>query len=291
VRHAILGAGGVGGLLGGALARAGREVTLILRPATLYRHPDRVAISSPALGDFEANVRLSARLDEPVDVLWVTVKATQLEQALEAAPPEAGGKPLVVPLLNGLDHMVRLREVYGAERVIAGSMRVEAERTEPGRIVQKTRFSLVELSGHPELCRELEAAGIDCRLVEDEATLLWSKLALLAPMALATTAAAASIGAVRSDPRSRLRLEAAVREACLVAAAEGARLDEAAIAGNVMEMMPPDMQSSMQKDVAAGRQPELDAIAGPILRQAGVHGIAVPAMEELVAQVRDRARA
>ena len=44
----------------------------------------------------------------------------------------------------------------------------------------------------------------------------------------------------------------------------------------------------MQKDVAAGNPPELDAIAGPILRRAEEHGIDVPVTRELVAMIRGK---
>ena len=71
VRHAILGAGGVGGLVGGALARAGRDVVLLLRVETLARHPARLRVESVALGEFEVDVATASLLDRDVDVLWV----------------------------------------------------------------------------------------------------------------------------------------------------------------------------------------------------------------------------
>src|SRR5262249_56619673 len=89
VRHAILGAGGVGGLLAGALARRGASVLLLMRPATLEQYGGRLVVESRALGDFEMDVPAAPRLDREVDVLWVTTKATQLEAALELAPAES----------------------------------------------------------------------------------------------------------------------------------------------------------------------------------------------------------
>ena len=70
MRHAILGAGGVGGLVGGALARAGGHVLLLLRPRTLARYPRRLRVESVVLGDFEVDVATAAALDREVDVLW-----------------------------------------------------------------------------------------------------------------------------------------------------------------------------------------------------------------------------
>ena len=78
MRHAILGAGGVGGLVGGVLARAGANVVLLVRPDSLAEQPTSLRVESVVLGDFEVSVAAAAALDGEVDALWVTVKATQL---------------------------------------------------------------------------------------------------------------------------------------------------------------------------------------------------------------------
>src|SRR5262249_23226476 len=91
VRHAILGAGGVGGLVGGVLARTGANVVLLVRPDSLAEQPTSLRVESVVLGDFEVSVAAAAALDGEVDALWVTVKATQLQAALQPVPPERGG--------------------------------------------------------------------------------------------------------------------------------------------------------------------------------------------------------
>ena len=139
MRHAVLGAGGVGGLVGGALARAGAEVVLLLRAETLAVHPPRLRVESAALGDFEVDVATAPALDREVDVLWVTPKAPQLEAALELAPPEGVGEAVVVPLMNGVDHVALLRARY--ERLLAGAIYVESERVGPGLVRQPTPFA------------------------------------------------------------------------------------------------------------------------------------------------------
>ena len=134
MRHAVLGAGGIGGLVGAALARAGAEVILLMRPDSLARYPGRIAVESDVLGKFEVDVPAASVLQAPIDVLWVTVKATGLESALELAPPASVGTATVVPLLNGIDHVALLRTCY--PNVVAGAIRVESERVAPGRIRQ-----------------------------------------------------------------------------------------------------------------------------------------------------------
>src|SRR5262249_49729825 len=143
----------------------------------------------------------ASALDQETDVLWVTVKATQLERALELAPAGRVGEAVVLPLLNGVDHVALLRERY--RHVLAGAMRVESERVEPGPVRQKTRVARTDLAPGPrrdELAEEVRATGLDVALAPDEPTLLWEKLSFLGPLALTTTALGAPVGAVQQDP-------------------------------------------------------------------------------------------
>ena len=291
MRHAVLGAGGVGGLVGGALAKAGHPVTLLVRPGRRDHYPERLSVESETLGTFEAPVRVSDRLDEEFDVVWITVKATALESALHSVPEKQLGGGVVVPLLNGVDHVKQLRDRYGPERVLPGTIRVEAEQLGPGRVRHLSAFADVQVAPGPAararaevLCDELRGAGLTCEVREDEATMLWSKLCFLAPFALATTASGGPLGVVRSDAKCRTLLEACVEEACAVGVAEGAKVAPEPILAT-LEGLPDSFRSSMQKDVAAGRPPEIEAIAGPILRGGSEHGIDVPATRALVDQV------
>jgi 2-dehydropantoate 2-reductase len=292
MRHAVLGAGGVGGLVGGALAKAGHPVTLLVRPGRRNLYPERLSVQSEPFGNFEAPVRVADRLDEQFDVVWIAVKATALESALSSIPPEVLEDGVLVPLLNGVDHVRRLRDRYGAERILPGTIRVEAEQAEPGRVRHLSAFADVQVAPNPAtriraetLCEELRDAGVGCEVQDDETTMLWSKLCFLAPFALATTASEGSLGGVRADAgRWWASLEQCVNEACAVGVAEGAKVAPEPIL-TVLEGLPNGFRSSMQKDVAAGRVPELDAIAGPILRGGDEHGIEVSATRSLVERV------
>jgi 2-dehydropantoate 2-reductase len=294
MRHAILGAGGVGGLIGVALAKPGEQVTLVLRPEALKNYPAELSLESP-LGSFSVPVERTANLAIPVDVLWITVKATQLDAALRSvtvAPEQIGA---VVPLLNGMDHVPILRARFGHDRVVPASIGVEAERAAPGKIIHRgmaVRISIATL-GESRLAsavEKLKAFGFNCQFVADENKILWTKLSFLAPFALTTTAAGLTIGEVNSDPTWRKRLESVVREVAAVGTASGTPLDPAYII-SFFDKTPAGGRSSMQKDVAAGNPPELDGIAGPILRIAQEHGIDVPVVRETVGMIRGKASA
>jgi len=286
LRHAILGPGGVGGLIGAFLAQEGAPVTLIVRAESLSKYPEQLQIES-AFGNFTVPVSRSATVPA-VDVLWITVKATQLNEALSAiAAPES--VKAIFPLLNGIDHLNLLRERFGASKVIPATIAVEAERIAPGQIVHRSPFARLNVhsSGKGLLGTTLDSLqkrGFECRFIEDEATLMWSKLVFLGPIALATTASGRPVGVTVSDPVIGKMWEQCVGEACAVALAEGAKVDaEAVIAGT--RKLPAHMRSSMQKDVEQGNAPELDAIAGPIMSGGQRHGIEVPATRELTARV------
>lgn len=125
-----MGVGGVGRLVGAALARAGEDVTLIMRPESLDTYAGVMRVDSAVLGDFEVEVRAVPRLADAVDVLWVTPKATQLRAALGAAPPDVVSDGRVVTLMNGVDHLRLPQQRY--QDVVGGAMRVESERVAPG---------------------------------------------------------------------------------------------------------------------------------------------------------------
>jgi 2-dehydropantoate 2-reductase len=283
MRHAILGAGGVGGLIGAVLANAGHDVTLVVRPGTENHYPGTLALDSP-FGHVRARARVVAELQRPADILWIAVKATQLSAAVTQIPATAGIQA-IVPLLNGIDHIDSLRDRFGKDKVIPATIAVESERVAPGQIVQRSPFARLRVAhrGSAIVADSLDSLrrfGFDCAVVEDEVTLLWSKLVLLAPIALSTTAARAAIGEVLAVEDRRAKLRACVREACAVAAAAGARVDANAVTATI-EALPAQMRSSMQKDQASGRPLELEAIAGPILRAGERFAIPVSATAEL----------
>jgi 2-dehydropantoate 2-reductase len=289
---AVLGPGGVGGLLATLLARAGHRVICLAGEETAQALRDGgLRLRSPQYGEFAVAVEAATELREPADLLLVTVKETALEPALERVSPEVLGDGLVVPLLNGADHPAVLRRRYRPELVVTGAIRVESTRVAPGVIEHGSSFTKVDLAGDTaprgrvdELAAVLDGAGVDTAVRDSEGAVLWSKLALLAPFALLTTRYGVPIGEMRTTHREDLT--ALLGETTALGRAEGAGADV-----SVEGLLPlydgfaPEAKSSMLRDAEAGRPLELDAIGHALIRAGERHGIAVPVATRLVAEL------
>ena len=299
-RIAVLGLGGIGGLLA-------------LRTGALCVGSERTvdAIGQRGLrlvqGEETTQERLEAvtRLDTPVALLVVAVKAYDLGDALDRVAPEALDGAVILPLQNGLEHVAAIRARLGGESggshgrtsVAAGSIgRVSSSSPEPGVVVQETRTAARISAASRELDAEqlaerltpLAVPGIELVVGDDESAVLWEKAARMAVLAAATVAADLSIGALRDDPAWRLRLEAALAEACAVAAGDGVELD-APRQWAIIVGMPHDLTTSAARDAAAGRQTELDAIAGSVVRAGARLGVPTPALAKLLEEASCRA--
>jgi 2-dehydropantoate 2-reductase len=295
----VLGPGGVGGLLAGALERSGESVGVVAREPTAAAIAARgLRVHSATLGSFAASPVAVSSWREPIETLIVATKASGLPVALERIRAQPR---IVLPLLNGLDHLGALRERFARETVVAGTIRVEAERPEQGVVVHTSPVLRVEMASAwvsalvpmKALAQRLERAGLDAHVLEPpsadaEAQVMWSKLVRLAPLACVTSAHDLSLGGIRADPRLRAELVSAIEESCAVASAEGAEIDPAAPIAE-LDQAHASLRSSMQRDLRAGRAPELDAIAGAVLRAAARHGLACPTIERLSQTIALRA--
>ncbi|AJE40497.1 ketopantoate reductase family protein [Streptomyces nodosus] len=288
---AVLGPGGVGGLLAARLARAGHRVICLAGEESVRTlRTQGIHVRSERYGAFTARVEADTELREPADVVLVTVKHTALDAALERVPEQVLGQDtLVVPLLNGVEHPAVLRARYGAARVAPAVIRVESTRVAPGVIEHDSPFVEVDLTaesvapGHLDrLTGALEWSGVRVRVLDGEAAALWAKMAFLAPLALLTTRYGVPLGEIRT--RHREELVALVEETAAVGRACGAATDAAAALARY-DAFPAQTKSSMQRDAEAGRAIELDAIGGALLRAAERHGVAVPVATRLVREL------
>ena len=297
---AVLGIGGIGGMLaartGAICVGTERTVAAICASGLTLVQGETATVARPDAVE---------RLQTPVGLLVVAVKAYDLEDALDRIAPEAVSGAVVLPLLNGLEHVEAIRERFGPSdtvalgraAVAAGSIgRVEAFSPEPGLVVQPTRGATITAASRDLGRAALDAAlgplrvpGIDVVLADDECAVLWEKAARLAVLAAATIASGLTVGPLRGDATWRSRLEDGLGEACAVAAADGVPLDAAA-QWAIIEAMPDELATSAARDAASGRPTELDAITGSVVRAGMRLGVPTPALEGLLQEAACRAR-
>lgn len=299
---AVLGLGGIGGVLAartGALAVGTERTVAVIRERGLTLvDGGQTTVAHP---------EATTRLEQPVALLAVAVKAYDLGAALDRVEPEALRGAVVLPLLNGLEHVDALRARFDGSSyrlsqappvVAAGSIgSLSAHAPEPGFVVQGTPSPGRVTAASRDLDRErlatalapLRVPGIEVVQLDDEREVLWEKATRLAVLAAATVASGRPVGALRDDPAWRERLRASLDEAVSTAAADGVSLaaDEQ---WGMIEAMPPELTTSAARDAAAGRPTELDAIVGSVVRSARRHAVETPSLDALWEEARCRAR-
>jgi 2-dehydropantoate 2-reductase len=299
---AVLGLGGIGGVLAartGALAVGTERTVAVIRERGLTLvDGGQTTVAHP---------EATTRLEQPVALLAVAVKAYDLESALDRVEPEALHGAVVLPLLNGLEHVDALRARFDGPSyrllqappvVAAGSIgSLSAHAPEPGFVVQGTPSPGRVTAASRDLDRERLAAaltplrvpGIEVVQLDDEREVLWEKATRLAVLAAATVASGRPVGALRDDPAWRERMRTSLDEAVSTAAADGVSLaaDEQ---WGMIEAMPPELTTSAARDAAAGRPTELDAIVGSVVRSARRHAVETPSLDALWEEERCRAR-
>ena len=289
MRIAVVGAGGVGGGFGAALAQAGADVTFIARGAHLAAmKTGGLRIESPR-GDVHL-VPTRATDDPctvgPVDVVLFCVKLWDVESAGEHIRPLVGPDTAEIPLQNGIDAPERLVPILGKKAVMGGVAQISASIVEPGTIRQVGTFMRMvfgELDGSRSsrgealyaLCKK---AGFDVTLSEQILTELWMKFILLATNASVTALTRQPIGVLRDDPDIRPFFVAAFQETIAVGRAKGIALPADALEQIVgfIAHLPPTMKASMALDLERGNRIELPWLGGKVVKLGRQLGVPTP---------------
>jgi 2-dehydropantoate 2-reductase len=297
MRVAVIGTGGVGGLYGGVLARAGHQVAFLARGAHLAALREHgLTIRSTQFGTFTVQATAS---DDPgdlglADLALFAVKTYDLPTAAAAARRVLGDGSMLLTFQNGLDAPDRVGQVVGAEHVLIGTSALETYVAEPGVIAHTSAFHIVtvsELNGPPtprleHVYQTLKDAGINVQMVEDGRRALWQKAFNLIPMATATALCEAPIGPIRDLPETAALMERLLQEFQAVARACGYELPDTA--HGFLANAHPEFTSSMARDFERGRRTELDALTGAIVGLADAHQVDVPATRTAYAVLKLR---
>jgi 2-dehydropantoate 2-reductase len=299
MRIAVVGAGGVGGGFGAALAKAGADVTFIARGAHLS------AMKNGGLkvqgGRGETHLVPTRATDDPadigtVDIVLFCVKLWDVESAGQRIKPLVGPDTAVIPLQNGIDAAERLIPILGESAVMGGVAQISASITAPGVIQQVGTFMRMifgELDGRRSkrgedflaLCLK---AGFDATLSEHILTDLWMKFILLASNAGIMALARQPIGKLRDDPDLRPIFLAAWQETIDVGRARGVALPADA-RERILELtghFPPGMKASMALDLDRGNRLEVPWLSGKVAELGRQLGVPTPTHSMMYAMLK-----
>jgi 2-dehydropantoate 2-reductase len=290
MRIAVFGAGGVGGYFGGRLAQAGEDVVFIARGDHLKAMLKQGLKVNSVKGDFL--VKPVQATNDPaqvgiVDVVLVCVKAWQVPDAAEAIRPMIGPDTVALPLQNGLEAPTQLATVLGNQHVLGGLCGLSTFIIGPGHIRHAgadpwIRFG--ELDNHPservEGLRQVfdRASGLTVEIPPDIQVALWMKFLFITVWSGVGAITRTPLGIWRSLPETRQMAENALKEIISVAQVHNVRLPENAMPTtmNMYDSFPPEITTSMQRDIAQGRPSEIDAQIGAVVRFGRAADVATP---------------
>jgi 2-dehydropantoate 2-reductase len=299
MRIAVVGAGGVGGGFGVALAKAGADVTFIARGAHLAAMKSAGLKVQGSRG--ESHLVPTQATDNPaeigkVDFVLFCVKQWDVESAGHHIKPLIGPNTAVIPLQNGVDAAERLIPILGENAVMGGVAQISASIIGPGLINQVGTFMRMifgELDGkHSKRGEDLLAlclkAGFDATLSDQILTDLWMKFILLASNASIMALARQPIGKMRDDPEMRPIFTAAYQETFDVGRARGVALPADAVETILKNTyhFPPDMKPSMALDLDRGNRLELPWLGGKVVELGKKVGVPTPTHSLMCAMLK-----
>ena len=285
----ILGAGAIGGYVGGRLHQSGADVTFLVRPARRAALERDGLVIKSTKGDITQKVKTVPSGSEggPYDVVILTCKAYDLDSAIEAIAPAVGAATTVVPLLNGQRHLDTLDAKFGAARVAGGLARVGVAMTEQGVILHTSPFASIsfgERDGKPA-CPSLVAldtavkqAGIDGGLHANIVQDAWDKWIMLCSLATMCCLMRGTSGDILEAGEGQAIVLETVEECRQVAAAAGCDPGEKGMANvrGYLTQKGSKFAASMLHDLEKGNQVEADHIVGDMIARAKKAGIATP---------------
>lgn len=293
----VFGIGGVGGLVGGALARVHADTYFYARNATKKAieenglvldsikfgnqvvHPKMVSDDAVALG--------------PMDVIFVACKGDKLEVACKAIAPMVTPQTVVIPLLNGITVSNNMAPHLPPCILADGTIRVFSHIEAPGHIVQDGGMCDISFGlqngKNPAVFEDIAAlltkVGIKTIVVEDIVVRSWQKFAITGTMSAILCYYDGNTGYVLEQPDCDTIIPAAYREVQAVAKACGVVLSDSFIESLTKSFykMPADTISSLYRDLLAGKSAadtELYGLVGYLVDKGREVNVATPIFEK-----------
>jgi 2-dehydropantoate 2-reductase len=285
----ILGAGAIGGYVGGRLHQSGADVTFLVRPVRRERLERDGLVIKSTKGDITQKVKtvLVGAEGGPYDVVLLTCKAYDLDSAIDAIAPAVEANTTVVPLLNGMGHVDTLAARFGDAKVTGGLARVGVAMSPEGVILHTSPFAAVsfgERDGKParqalvELDAAVKKSGIDGGLHANIVQDLWDKWIMLCSLAATCCLMRGTSGDILEAGEGQAIVLETVEECRKVAAAAGCDPGEKGMQ-NVRSFLTQKgsrFAASMLHDLEKGSMVEADHVVGDMIVRAKKAGIATP---------------
>ena len=298
MRILMVGAGGLGGFYGARLLAAGRDLTFLVRPATAEQLDAKgLRMKSPA-GDVTIDhpkTVTAENLHETFDLIILTCKARDLEDAITSLTPAMGPESMILPLLNGMAHMAELDARFGRKRVLGGSCFISATREADGTVRHLGQPDRLVFGDRDEpasermqqVAEEICGAGFDAALVPNIEQAMWDKWCFIASSAGITCLMRAAIGDLVAAGVEGLALQLLTENGAIAAAYGhplGADLKDRA--HTMFQQKGSLFTASMLRDIEAGAPIEAQHIVGDLLEHGRAKGIATPLLEVVFAHLR-----
>ncbi len=287
----VVGAGATGGFFGLRLAKAGRDVTFLVRPrrAKVLAERGLRLVGSDEDEAIVPNLITPDALDREFDVVLLAVKATSVEAAIADLAPAVGPRTRIVPFLNGIGHLATLNDRFSTEQVLGGVVKVQTQLDPDGDVRRLGPLATLEIGTQDgasserleEVAAELDGAGFEFSISDDIVAAMWHKWVFIATIGALTCLMRGTVGEIVAQPGGEDLGPALAAEAAAVSAAAGYPLPapELDFIVAMARASGSPLTSSLYRDMAAGAPTEVEPILGDLTASARHLGIETPLLD------------
>jgi 2-dehydropantoate 2-reductase len=299
MRILVVGAGAIGGYFGGRLLQAGEDVTFLVRPRRAAELASAGLVIKSPNGDVTLKNPPTVQADtikEKFDVVLLSCKAYDLEDAINSFAPAVGPQTSIIPLLNGMLHLDVLDKRFGRDRVLGGLCAIAVTLNEQREVVQLQPMQSLTFGERDGKMSERVRAIADAfgkgnfGSVASEIIIqeMWEKWVFLATLAACTTLMRAPVGIIISVPGGKDFILGVLDEITAVATAQG-HTPRPAFAERIHGMLTAEgsqMTASMFRDIKAGAQVEADHVIGDLIVRGDAAKVPVPKLRVAYTQLK-----
>ncbi|QUS37556.1 2-dehydropantoate 2-reductase [Tardiphaga alba] len=299
MRILVVGAGAIGGYFGGRLLQAGNDITFLVRPKRAAELASAGLVIKSPHGDVTLKNPPTVQADqltEKFDVVLLSCKAFDLDDAIKSFASAVGPKTTIIPLLNGMKHLDTLEQIFGAEAVMGGQCQIAATLNEQREVVQMTPLQVLSFGerkgGSSERSKAIDAimksgnfGGTSSETIIHD---MWEKWVFLASIAGATSSMRGAIGDILAAPGGRDFI-LGVRDECAAVAVANGFTPRPAFIERTEAMLTAEgskATASMYRDILGKSAIEADQIAGDMIARADAAKVAVPRMRMIYTHLK-----